>query len=232
MVECTSTVQQLRPAGPLGEMVPMTGVCGHRYQIGHVAVTEHSPTCSCGTFAIGRCARCDRWICGDHSVLSYQHRLCGACVADDQQAAQRAVAEQRRLAKDQLAAKRTADARRRADLVAVTRTGRDLVGILADHPGWNHLSTIPALRKSYGVGRSRPFERYLSVSLRTERVNHRDGGSSDREIEGAILGSTGHVVTKRPNTNRGGFKVLRRFGPSDELPPEIVEKFIARADRP
>lgn len=63
-------------------------------------------------------------------------------------------------------------------------------------------------------------------------MNHRDGGSSDREIEGAILGSTGHVVTKRPNTNRGGFKVLRRFGPSDELPPEIVEKFIARADRP
>jgi len=45
------------------------------------------PQCSCGTFAIGRCAGCEQAICGDHSTLTELGRLCGGCLVFEREKA-------------------------------------------------------------------------------------------------------------------------------------------------
>jgi len=49
--------------------------------------------CPCGTFAIGRCARCRGATCGIHSSLVGGLRLCGACQEHDRQEAAVAAAK-------------------------------------------------------------------------------------------------------------------------------------------
>ena len=74
---CESLVvrQVMAPAGPAGQMVPVgeSALCGHRFQSGPGASTDR---CSCGTFAVGACAECGQFVCGDHSALDGQLRLC------------------------------------------------------------------------------------------------------------------------------------------------------------
>lgn len=47
--------------------------CTHRYQVG---TDFHNNLCQCGTLAIGRCVDCGNWICGDHSSLAGNERIC------------------------------------------------------------------------------------------------------------------------------------------------------------
>lgn len=105
--ECTSPLVSERwvPAGPGGSMRPERTVrpCGHRYHEGG-GVTG-TTTCACGTFAIGLCAECGSAVCGDHSWMRGDRRLCRehAAAVDAQARAEQAreehdrrVAQQRR----------------------------------------------------------------------------------------------------------------------------------------
>lgn len=78
---CASMVE-VRTGGP-GLTDPTKGpqvlvsyvVCSHQYQEGSAT----GLACTCGTFAIGRCAVCGSPVCGDHSRLSERQRLCTRC---------------------------------------------------------------------------------------------------------------------------------------------------------
>lgn len=95
--ECTSQISesvfvgdQWLPVGPAGAMMPVprqemrTRDCLTRY---HETVDEPSGpqlTCACGTFAIGACSDCSRPVCGDHSSLWDDRRVCVDCAATRQ----------------------------------------------------------------------------------------------------------------------------------------------------
>jgi hypothetical protein len=49
--------------------------CGHRYHVGPGEPAD-ARTCACGTFSIGWCAECGAPVCGDHSGLFEDRRLC------------------------------------------------------------------------------------------------------------------------------------------------------------
>lgn len=99
----------MRPAGPNGEMVPITQPssvrCGHRYHeaTGVVAVER----CRCGTFAVGTCAECGRDVCGDHSRAGARRR-CLDCIRHAE-----SIATARREASE-AATKRTQEASKQA----------------------------------------------------------------------------------------------------------------------
>lgn len=79
LYRCTSTVSTLQPTGlhPSGVMgqsyrrVAVT--CGHEYQEG--AGIQGAP-CYCGTDSIGSCQECHRRVCGLHSGIFNERRLC------------------------------------------------------------------------------------------------------------------------------------------------------------
>lgn len=68
---CLNQVPQSRDDDP-SEYV----TCGFEYPEG--PASTRSAVCGCGTFAVGACASCGRWVCGDHSGLFGGRRLCGA----------------------------------------------------------------------------------------------------------------------------------------------------------
>jgi len=39
-------------------------------------MTSEQPVCDCGTFAVGRCQVCEVWVCGEHSEMFEDRRLC------------------------------------------------------------------------------------------------------------------------------------------------------------
>lgn len=63
--------------------IPIERICGNRYQDGS-GLPADPCDCGqpCGTYSIGRCVTCARPTCGDHSRMTEQGRLCGACLAD------------------------------------------------------------------------------------------------------------------------------------------------------
>lgn len=62
--------------------------------------------CGCGTFAIGRCAACHAFVCGDHSALVEGRRLCASDIAARREAAERDRRRQRLEAEAEAAARR------------------------------------------------------------------------------------------------------------------------------
>jgi len=64
------------------EFKPETYVCGHCESVFKSVNAEQSPSCGCGTFAIGRCAQCGVAVCGEHSRLVGQRLLCDAHSTD------------------------------------------------------------------------------------------------------------------------------------------------------
>jgi hypothetical protein len=75
--------------------------CGHHYQVGGAALTSAQPLCECGTFAVGKCAECGKWVCGSHSGIPYWEgrRLCDQHRAESESAhyaRQRVVSEERK----------------------------------------------------------------------------------------------------------------------------------------
>jgi hypothetical protein len=63
------------PSGP-AILPDMVLTCGRRYQVGSA---EGAPICSCGTFAVGLCKDCADPVCGDHSLMGGNQRLCTIC---------------------------------------------------------------------------------------------------------------------------------------------------------
>lgn len=39
-------------------------------------IAAQQPMCGCGTFAVGRCHSCGKWVCGEHSAMFENDRLC------------------------------------------------------------------------------------------------------------------------------------------------------------
>ena len=76
--ECTSLMPVMQGLTPAGVPVPGSASCGHRYQEG--APVSATGTCTCRTFAIGTCGQCGRPICGDHSRLADDERVCVTCL--------------------------------------------------------------------------------------------------------------------------------------------------------
>jgi hypothetical protein len=62
------------------EFLDHVRTCGRKYQEG--APVTDAPECHCGTFAIGRCAACQSPVCGDHSALVGEVRMCLACAKE------------------------------------------------------------------------------------------------------------------------------------------------------
>ena len=98
--ECTSTVSSPRPVDMpgVGHMIlAPKDPCDHRYQEGS-GQPVGGEICDCETFAVGRCARCRRPVCGDHSRLHDGKRVCVTCLestARTAEEAQRAWDEER-----------------------------------------------------------------------------------------------------------------------------------------
>jgi hypothetical protein len=83
-------------------------LCGHEYQEGATASTWQ---CACGTFAIGRCRECGDPVCGDHSQLWADVRLCSPHAAA-------AAAERAAQAREREATAQAEEARRRERITA------------------------------------------------------------------------------------------------------------------
>lgn len=56
--------------------------CGHEYQEGPGVTVE---TCDCSTFAIGTCSNCGKFVCGEHSAIRDEKRLCISCTSESEQ---------------------------------------------------------------------------------------------------------------------------------------------------
>lgn len=58
--------------------------CGHRYHEVTSVMAGSLEVCKCGTYAVGRCAGCSAYVCGDCSFTVASRRLCRDC-ADEAQ---------------------------------------------------------------------------------------------------------------------------------------------------
>ena len=67
---CTAEVRFTDSWGDL-----RTRICGYEYHEGR-HLSSDTQLCSCGTFAVGRCQDCDKLVCGNHSRLVNDRRLC------------------------------------------------------------------------------------------------------------------------------------------------------------
>lgn len=76
--ECASLIPVTQGLTPAGVPVPGSAACGHRYQGG--TPVNAAGVCACQTNAIGTCAECARPVCGDHSELAEDKRICVTCL--------------------------------------------------------------------------------------------------------------------------------------------------------
>lgn len=136
---CTSTrIVDVVPTGMQGNLadVPISGVCGHRYQAG--AMT--SPLCFCGVFSVGTCRQCGQALCGDHgtqaggSFVCVQHVVEARQRALDENAARNATATRERRELERRMAQERAEliARELPGFPERELTGRELAELLAD----------------------------------------------------------------------------------------------------
>ena len=141
--ECTSqvatvTTDMVPDLAMQGRYQPVPGrgsrICGARYQTGQPG--SAALVCSCGTFAIGWCAECATAVCGQHSALTGDRRLCTAC-RDSERSAAAAVDSDRKA--------------RRARLMA-TEPPRLLADFLrlAEQRGWPGAVNIHETRRLQG----------------------------------------------------------------------------------
>ena len=76
---CASEVVDIASGSENGRRGRITSLearpeCGCTYQ--DSAESQSSPSCYCGTFAVGTCTDCGMMVCGDHSALLGDRRLC------------------------------------------------------------------------------------------------------------------------------------------------------------
>lgn len=125
--EVPFTVRQVVPEpGSLpgsGRMVQVTRTeyrrCGHRYQEGAPSGMTDPPSCFiCGTFAVGRCADCNRFVCGLDS-----ERIDDRLVCPEHRDERLRIHQQRQWDAD--APKRAAEAERRQQQLAELRVAVD-----------------------------------------------------------------------------------------------------------
>ncbi len=237
--ECASLVhgEARRPDPVYGTtMVPYSDshVCGNRYQeVDSQSPVQIAETCSCGTYAIGRCAECRRSICGDHSGIVGGSRLCGFCTASRDAARQKADDEAKaaRLAEDEscitafLAAAAEKGFPGTDDIYSAEQviSGRDRRKLLkaarADHarkvfgPSYeggrkrkSQKSTAELEREISERNREEPLARGWRVRSNVVRLPQ-DRGDDIVATHHTYLMTDGKVVTVRDDTGRSRFLV-------------------------
>jgi hypothetical protein len=65
-------------ASDVQEVKPSTYCCNHCGTVFKHSEPTGTSSCSCGTFAIGRCVECERPVCGTHSAMWGGVRFCSA----------------------------------------------------------------------------------------------------------------------------------------------------------
>lgn len=116
LARCSSIIHDSSATGmPPNMGVPAfiehSRVCGCEYQVAPEAPAGSMDSCSCGTYAIGRCVRCAKPVCGYHSGLHGDERLCTSHINEMYQRQNVMQAEERR-AKEQLEADERAEVAR------------------------------------------------------------------------------------------------------------------------
>lgn len=90
---CQGSIEVKTGAPPSGSQGPPTRwtICGVKFFdpnfVGPGAAS--GSTCSCGTYSVGRCTSCGKEVCGQHSRLAHESRLCTRCAharAEDEKA--------------------------------------------------------------------------------------------------------------------------------------------------
>ena len=128
-------------------MEPITEIflrrCSYRYTDGYA---ELVPPCWCGTFSIGLCLRCKRKICGDHSCLRAEGRVCSQCLAEE-----RRVAEENATRKELVAARQRAVERQEADRLSKAIEAQHFLALRQQQAGYGsdkHIrATLVKLRR-------------------------------------------------------------------------------------
>lgn len=161
LIDVPTTVLQPSRAMPpyLGVMEPVTfmtqRVCGTRYQIGGGMVT---PKCNCSTFSIGSCSACDKPVCGDHSILLGERRLCSNCYREDRERAAEAAAVKAAAVRARQTAKR--ETQRSREAVVQAKEDRELKA---------HSQVLAKRRVGYGSARE--------IAARIQRLQQGRGRS-------------------------------------------------------
>jgi hypothetical protein len=124
--ECRS--QRLVGMQGYGTMqTPIFETCFVRYQEADALMSVAK--CSCGTFAIGICARCDSPVCGDCSAIYGGRRLCRGCLGMARQAERQAEQDAARTKKRKEEQDRADRLRRLEAAVAAARSSLKQRGV-------------------------------------------------------------------------------------------------------
>lgn len=118
---------------------PVQVVCGVEYPEG--TVPEGTPSCACGTFAIGACGQCSRPVCGGCSTMRGGRRLCTEDAHAFDATAQEHAAAEAAQARDRAAADKAAQeasweaarASRLSDLADAVRAAMPRLRALPHH---------------------------------------------------------------------------------------------------
>jgi len=119
-------------------------VCSVEYQDGGV-LSASAPTCECGTFAVGRCQGCGTMVCGSHSSLYEDERVCDGCREAREIVVQRAATEAAE-------AERAAVAEAKARAVEQGAERARYVGSLPSFPGEAIVAFLRGELRSSGPG--------------------------------------------------------------------------------
>jgi hypothetical protein len=177
--ECRGTRRVPTGAPPSGAQGAHDRIvaCGERYATGATGVV--ASLCYCGTDSIGTCQRCGTRVCGDHSRLREDSRVCKRCLDIE--------AEEARIAADaakirEVQALEDTNARLRAEVSAFLRSMA-----AAGNPG-----AIPCWRERPGRF-GKPAWLGWPVGVNREARTGNDGFSNDLFQE-AILATTGEYL--------------------------------------
>ena len=145
---CTSQVTLMAPGpGPYGKPGPpeiaVARECGAAYQEGARVATGQM--CECSTFAVGVCGDCGTPVCGTHSLMRGDIRVCRTCAARRDH--ERTVAEQRVQERKLQVFEREEEAKRAVEEATEIRC-RDVISALraAGSPGVVRVAPWPRKR--------------------------------------------------------------------------------------
>lgn len=204
-----------------GSQSPRHVACGHEFQT--AAEGSTNPLCSCGTQSIGRCSDCQRWVCGNHSVVQDGRRRCTDCAwaaYHRSSAGKRAAAEETGRDRRRAAQLQT-DAERRAKFVGCSN-GVELWAVVRQQ-GRVRQADRWMVRPLHSRRSRRRFREYVEVT-ESELILFSDNSFTRKRF---IVGSSGYVAILA-YSNAGSSAKLTLISPNSPLPPGLAEEFFSR----
>lgn len=220
----------------------VTQACGNRYHEAErgARTTDRLETCACETFAIGRCSDCATPICGDHSALVDDLRLCTVDARTRTRSAADAATAQ---AAQELAARQEAEQQARdneavriAALPAATK--KQVHQFLtwtggSQHPDYGHVYRLPSLpardfarairraKKARGLPPRARARRSWWLPVRGWAVT--GGWATSSDVPGWLVSRYGglyRVSSERP------YRVVKRVPAWETVPAETLGGFM------